>query len=106
MPFIDSGFNCCIGYNKLSDNDVTKIHLLNDFQDRGMVGHECSTTNTELVHKSEYFTDLDFIKDINDVTLTAVEWDYGIPSEHKDLRIHNFGYNNSNHTFEIFLSWR
>lgn len=103
---LDSGFNCCIGYNKLSDNDVTKIHLLNDFQDRGMVGHECSTTNTELVHKSEYFTDLDFINDINYVSLTAVEWDYGVPSEHKDLRIHNFGYNNSNHTFEIFLSWR
>lgn len=70
-----------------------------------MVGHECSP-NTSLVHKSEYFTDLDFINDINDVMLTEVEWDYGVPPEHKDLRIHNFGYNNSNHTFEIFLSWR
>ena len=103
---LGSGFNCSIYYAKFSDGDNTKYYPLNDFEDRGIIGFECSTTNEEIIHKSNYFTDIDFINDIFDVKLSNVEWDDNVPNEYRNLICNNWGLNNSNHTFEIFLEWR
>ena len=102
---LNSGFNCSIYYAKFSDGDNTEYYPLNDFEDRGIIGIECSTTNEELIHKSNYFTDPDFINDIFDVKLSSVEWDDNVPNEYRNLICNNWGLNNSNNTFEIFLSW-
>lgn len=103
---LSSGFNCSLYYAKLSDGDNTKYYPLNDFEDRGIIGFECSTTNEEIIHRSNYFTDIDFINDIFDVKLSSVEWDDNVPNEYRNLICNNWGLNNSNHTFEIFLEWR
>lgn len=103
---LGSGFNCSIYYAKFSDGDNIKYYPLNDFEDRGIIGFECSTTNEEIIHKSNYFTDIDFINDIFDVKLSNVEWDDNVPNEYRNLICNNWGLNNSNHTFEIFLEWR